>query len=115
MQTPDQKQFEDLAKILASMCVRATQIEDIHAGKVPVTKTGDYSDVTITDAEGNEIAWSDVSRMDNDEMKAFMKEVVNRLFTFFMSAEKPEFSKQTDYFRQFTKDWDKPEIVENLK
>ena len=113
MQTPDSEHFEDLAKILTAMCVRATQLEEIHSGKTPVTNTGDYSDVKVIDAEGNEIAWPDVSKLDNDEMKALMQEIVNRMFTFFMNAEKPAFSKQTDYFRQFTKDWDKPQIVEN--
>ncbi len=31
-----------LAKTLTAMCVRNTVLEDIHSGKVPVTKTGDY-------------------------------------------------------------------------
>lgn len=114
MQTPDEKQFEDLAKILTAMCVRTTSLENIHAGKTPATKTGDYSDVKVIDAEGNEFSWPDLSHIDNEEMKALMKEIVNRMYTFFMNAENPSFSKQTDYFRQFTQGWDKPEIVEEL-
>lgn len=43
------------AKTLTAMCVRHTELEDIHAGTTPVTKVGDYSDVKIIDAEGNEI------------------------------------------------------------
>jgi hypothetical protein len=115
MQTPDSEHFEDLAKILTAMCVRATQLEEIHSGKTPVTNTGDYSDVKVIDAEGNEISWAELSRIDNDEMKTLMKEIVNRMYTFFMNAENPTFSKQTDYFRQFTLGWDEPEIVEKLK
>ena len=30
-----------LAKVLAMMCVRNTKLENLHAGLVPVTKTGD--------------------------------------------------------------------------
>ncbi len=30
-----------LAKITALMCVRNTQLEDIHTGLVPVSRTGD--------------------------------------------------------------------------
>jgi hypothetical protein len=33
-----------LAKVMAMMCVRNTRLEDLHAGLVPVTRTGDYSD-----------------------------------------------------------------------
>lgn len=29
----------------AVICVRSSVLEDLHAGSVPVTKTGDYSDV----------------------------------------------------------------------
>ena len=31
-----------LAKLMAMICVRNTGIEDLHAGTVPVTRTGDY-------------------------------------------------------------------------
>ena len=41
-----------LAKLMAMICVRNTGIEELHAGTVPVTHTGDYSDVFITDADG---------------------------------------------------------------
>ena len=41
-----------LAKTMAMMCVRNTMIEDIHAGLTPVTRTGDYSDVMVIDADG---------------------------------------------------------------
>ena len=114
MQTPDEKQFEDLAKILTAMCVRTTCLENIHAGKAPITKIGDYSDVKVIDAQGNEISWADLSRIDNDEMKALMKEIIDRMYTFFMNAEKPEFTKEINYFRQFTKGWDKAQIDEGL-
>lgn len=30
-----------LAKVMAVMCVRNTKLENLHAGLVPVTKTGD--------------------------------------------------------------------------
>ena len=35
---------------MAMICVRNTRIEELHAGAEPVTHTGDYSDVFITDA-----------------------------------------------------------------
>jgi hypothetical protein len=41
-----------LAKIMAILCVRNTQIETLHAGLTPNTRTGDYSDVFVLDADG---------------------------------------------------------------
>ena len=45
----------ELAKAMAMFCVRNTKLEDIHAGVVPVTRTGDYRDVTVIDADGRRI------------------------------------------------------------
>lgn len=98
-----------LAKTLAAMCVRHTGIEEIHAGIEPVSKTGDYSDVKVIDAEGREIPWNEVSRISNDEMKGLMKQVVNRLYTFFIQGEDPRFQKQAEYFERVSKAWDAPE------
>ena len=47
-----------LAKTLAMLCVRNTALEGLHAGTTPVSKTGDYSDVVVIDAEGREIPWT---------------------------------------------------------
>ena len=87
----------------------ATEIENIHAGKSPVTKTGDYSDVKVIDAEGREIPWNEVSRISNDEMKGLMKQVVNRLYTFFIQGEDTRFQKQAEYFERVSEAWDAPE------
>ena len=53
----DEKTCAELAKTLTTMCVRNAEIENIHAGKPLMTKTGDYSDVEVIDAEGNKFAW----------------------------------------------------------
>jgi hypothetical protein len=55
-----------LAKTMAMLCVRNTHLEAIHAGKTPVTRTGDWSDVTVIDADGNSIPWTDVSHISDD-------------------------------------------------
>lgn len=52
-----------LAKTMAMLCVRNTHLETLHAGKTPETKAGDWSDVTVVDAYGQHIAWTDVSRI----------------------------------------------------
>ena len=45
----------ELAKIMAVWCVRNTRLESIHASLLPITRTGDYSDVTVIDADGRRI------------------------------------------------------------
>ena len=77
----DEKTCSELAKTLTAMCVRNAEIENIHAGKPIATKTGDYSDVKVIDAEGNKYAWLEVSHISDDEMKVLMKGIVNRLYT----------------------------------
>lgn len=110
----NQKHSAELAKALTAMCVRNAEIENIHAGKAPITKTGDYSDVKVIDADGNEYSWNEVSRIINDEMKSMMKGIVNRLYTFLMQSDDPRFDKNMDYHKRFTRKWDKPEIDQNL-
>ena len=44
-----------LTKTMAMLCVRNTHLDSIHEGKVPITRTGDRSDVTVVDTDGNRI------------------------------------------------------------
>ena len=74
MNRDDEKRIAaKMAKTLAMMCVRNTGLETLHAGVVPVTHTGDYSDVRVIDADGCEIALNDASHLDNDQMRVLMK------------------------------------------
>ena len=101
-----------LAKIMAILCVRNTRLEDLHAGRVPTSKTGDFSDVTVIDADGNKIPWKEVSHFDDDEMKSLMKQIVNRLYTFQIMANNPDMQRIVDRWRSFAEKWDEPEIDE---
>ena len=66
-----------LVKFVALECLRNSKLEDLHTGISPSSKTGDYSDVKIVTPYG-EIPWTQVSRLNNDEMKELMIDVVNR-------------------------------------
>lgn len=77
--TDDEKVLFTLA--LVEQCVRNTSLEDLHAGLVPGSKTGDFSDMKVVTPFG-EIPWTRVSRISDEEMKALMIEVTNRVFTF---------------------------------
>lgn len=105
-----------MAKTLAMMCVRNTGLETLHAGVVPVTQTGDYSDVRVIDADGREIAWNDASHLDDDQMRALMKEIVNRVYTFYISIDDEEFRDRIDRWAWLTDCWDEPDSdIEFLK
>lgn len=106
----EQRVAARLAKVMAMMCVRNTMLEDIHAGVVPVTRTGDYSDVVVVDAEGRRIPWPKVSHIDDDQMRALMKEIVNRLYTFHMRIGDSEFQARIDGWAAVAGKWDDPEL-----
>ena len=107
----------EFAKIMAAACVRRGYLEKLHAGATPVTRTGDYSDVKVIDAEGNEIPWTQVSRINQDEMKTLLSGVVNRIHTFlartlFSASEDKAFKQALDRAAApWTKTWDEPKYL----
>lgn len=111
MDTEEEKQnAARLAKIMALMCVRNTGLENIHAGRSPISETGDYSDVFVHDAQGREIPWTDVSHINDEGMKAFMKEVVNHLYTFLLHIDDPDFQALMERWATVSRKWDEPEL-----
>jgi hypothetical protein len=99
-----------LAKIMAMICVHNSSLEDLHAGQVPTTRTGDYSDVFVVDADGRRIPWSDVSRIDDDEMRGLMRDIVNRLYTFHLCADAPGLQAEVARWMAVASRWDEPAI-----
>jgi hypothetical protein len=115
MKEADEKRIAArLAKLMAMICVRNTGIEDLHAGIVPVTHTGDFSDVFVTDADGRRMAWTDVSHMDDGAMRALMRQIVDRLYTFHMSRNDPQFRDHLDRWLAISGAWDDPKLDEAL-
>lgn len=103
-----------LAKTMAVMCVRNTHIETIHAGKTPVTKTGDWSDVTVVDADGNRISWTDVSHINDDQMRDLMRDIVNRLYTYHLCADDPGLQTEIERWMAVAGKWDEPEVDQRM-
>lgn len=77
-----------LAKLMALRCFRNSKLEDLHAGVVPSSEAGDYTDVRVVSPFG-EIPWARLSRLSDDEMRQLMIDVVDRCYTFLteLSAE----------------------------
>ena len=109
-QNDDQRITASLVKIMAMLCVRNSRLEDLHAGLVPVTHTGDYSDVFVVDADGRRIPWPDVSRFNDDEMRALMRAIVNRLYTFHVCADAPGVQAEVARWMTVASRWDEPAI-----
>lgn len=116
-QNKSQKEF---AKMMAAACVRRGYLEHLHEGIHPITHTGDYSDVKVIDANGREIPWNQVSRINQDEMKTLMTGVVDKIYTFLMRtlfspADDPEFEKATQRAAlSWVKNWDEPKYLDDF-
>ena len=111
---PDDMLAAAIIKTMVLVCVRNTKLEDLHAGLVPVTNTGDYSDVTVIDGDGRRIPWNDVSHVDDDAMRDLMRQIVDRVYTFQAKAEDPAFLKVIDRWSSVAAAWDEPRLDEVL-
>ncbi len=110
MNAADEKRIAAMmAKTLAMICVRNTGLETLHSGIVPVTHAGDYSDVRVIDADGREIAWNEVSHLDDGQMCDLMREIVNRLYSFHISIDDPEFRERVDRWARVADRWEEPD------
>ena len=92
------------------LCVRHTLIEGLHAVLVPVTRTGDYSDVTVIDADGRRIPWPGVSHFDDNAMRDLMRQVVVHVYTFGVRAEDTDFLERIELWAQVASRWDEPKL-----
>lgn len=109
-----EEQAKRLAKSIAQACVRNSSIEDLHAGKVARSETGDYSDVRVVTPHGD-IAWNELSRISDDEMKRLMKEVVNKIYTVLASLDNAEFmAALNNWGDRNTAAWGEPELLPNF-
>lgn len=107
MTDAERRDLERFTLSLVETCVRNTQLEDLHAGRFPVSATGDWSDVTVVTPDGD-IPWTEVSRISDVEMKALMIEIVDRLYTYLTYPE-----AQGDV-RTATAAWDRPKLDTNM-
>lgn len=111
------KAKSEFAKMMAAACVRRGELEKLHCGVTPVSRTGDYSDVKVIDANGREIPWNEVSRINQAEMKTLMIGVVNRIHTF-LARTLLSRSDDNEFWQAlnraavpWTRNWDEPKYL----
>jgi len=75
---PSMKRNKLLARFLALHGVRNSELENLHAGTVPFSERGDYSDVKVITPHG-EIPWTELSRISDREMRVLMLDIEKRL------------------------------------
>ena len=98
------RDFEGIAARAMRPRIRGEQL----GGQFFCAPAGDFSDVKVVTPAG-EIPWSRLSRMRNDEIREFMKQVVDRLYTVLLRLDDPEFVGRMDqYARRSARAWDEP-------
>jgi len=106
-----------LSRALAVLAVRNGFLEDLHAGKVLISEVGDFSDVTVV-TPGGEIRWEELSRLNNDEMKKLMKQVVDRLYTILLPVLRGDESEELERLirlgDRYAANWDDAALDEAL-
>ena len=99
-----------IAKGMARICIRDTYLEELHRGDTPKTKTGDYSDVRVIDGFGTETPWIGTSRINNEQMKTLMKQIVNRLYTWHIKSDELALADYIERLFNSAQQFDEPEL-----
>ena len=85
-----------MAEALAFMCLNDHFRQPLHSGHSPVSHTGDYTDVVITDAKGRQMAWSQVCRVSSGEREKMMRDVADVLYEFLLNIETETYAKRLE-------------------
>jgi hypothetical protein len=108
-----------LARFIALHGVRNSELENLHCGVTPSTKSGDYSDVKVVTPYG-EIPWSDVSRISDVEMRKLMLDIEKKIKNALGAIELLERESGSKNFEKMLKEamfanggasWDNPQYI----
>ena len=103
------------ARMIGLLCVADSKLGEFGEGERPVTRTGDYSDVVVVDADGRIIPWQRVARLDRTEMERTMREIVDRLYTYLRNMEAAELAELRKHREDETSQWSRPRENPGLK
>ncbi len=94
-----------MAKALALLCVGNSFMEYLHDGKRPFSKKGDYSDVIIRDANGDEVAWNKACHISDEERDKLIKDIVDGISDFLLNVETEEYSERLESAYEASQSW----------
>ncbi|MBR1945592.1 MAG: hypothetical protein IJ846_04805 [Alphaproteobacteria bacterium] len=85
-----------MAKALAFMCLNDHFKLPLHSGHNPVSHTGDYTDVVVTDAKGRQMAWNQACRVSYHEREKMMEDVADGIYDFLLNIETETYAKRLE-------------------
>jgi hypothetical protein len=104
--------------LLIASSVRDSELENLHSGVFPSSKTGDFSDVKVVSPYG-EIPWKDLSRISDKEMRNLMLDIQKNILSslnFLAKQQEIEGEKWVcDLVEKFNSNgpsWDRKDYIE---
>ena len=77
-------------------------------------RPGDFSDVTVVEADGRRIPWPEVSHFDDGAMRDLIRQIVDRLYTFQVMGGDPDFQDIVARWIPAAPRWDAPKLDEDF-
>lgn len=85
-----------MAKALAFLCLTEHFKLPLHNGSFPVSKTGDYTDVFVTDAEGHRTIWCQTCRVSYHEREMMIEDVADGIYDFLLNIETDSYARKLE-------------------
>ena len=104
-----------MARALAFMCLNDHFRQPLHSGHDPVSHTGDYTDVVITDARGRQMMWSHVCRVSSHEREKIMEDVAEGIYNFLLNIETETYAKQLEDAYRASVHWKNADVLRHRK
>lgn len=104
-----------MAKALAFLCLNEHLQTPLHNGEQPVSKTGDYSDVFITDAEGRQIVWCQACRVSCKERERVFDDVAKGIYDFLLNIETDFYTRRLERAYRACVHWKKEGLKKKTK
>lgn len=109
----DERTLMNLAVSIVANCMTSgSTMKMLNAGKEVASKTGDYSDVTIIDAEGNKSTWAETAKILHKDMDAIKKDVTDHIYTFLTNMGNELYLDDfLDRGKRNSINWEEPELI----
>ena len=104
-----------MAKALAFMCLNEHFKLPLHSGRDPVSRTGDYTDVVVTDAKGRKMAWNQACRVSYREREKMMEDVAEGIYDFLVNIETETYAKRLEDAYRASVHWKSADALGNRK